>query len=92
MKGTQEHGKNTIDINILLITKLQICAPSQHLDHRKMDVIDFEINLCHKRVFTNDLLFQWVVHKERAGTEGERADWKVRKTGQMLQKGEKRVS
>ena len=35
---------------------------------------------------------QWVVHKESAETEGERADWKVIKTGQMLQKGEKRVS
>ena len=59
---------------------------------REMHVIDFEINLCHKRVFTNDLLPQWVVHKERPETEGERADWKVIKTGQMLQKGEKRVS
>ena len=44
------HGENTIDVNILLITKLQNCAPSQDLDHRKMDVIDFEINSCHKRV------------------------------------------
>ena len=57
-----------------------------------MRVIDFEINLCHKRVFTNDLLLQWVVHKERAETERERVDWKVGKTGQMLQKGEKRLS
>ena len=76
----------------MLITKLQICAPSQHVDHREMHVIDFEINLRQKRVFTNDFLLQWAVHKERAETEGERADWKVRKTGQMLQKGEKRVS
>ena len=57
-----------------------------------MHIIDFEINLRHKRVFTNDFLLQWVVDKERAETERERVDWKVRKTGQMLQKGEKRVS
>ena len=36
-----------------------------------MNVIDFEINLCRKRVFTNDLLLQWVVHKERAERKGE---------------------
>ena len=62
------------NVNILLITKIQICAPSQHLDHRKMDVIDFEINLCHKRVFTNEFS-GWCTNRGREGGLESKKNW-----------------